>query len=82
VQLRVRILNSLVLSFTTVRANRDSLHEAAHVCSASLRIIDSVSVKGTSFSKVSSDEIGVRNLPPFVRCARLELCDCAAAKVN
>ena len=33
--LRVRILNSLVFSFrTTVRAIRDSLREAAQVCSA------------------------------------------------
>ena len=36
VWLRVRILNSLVFSFsTTVRAIRDSLREAAHVCAAS-----------------------------------------------
>jgi hypothetical protein len=35
VWLRVRILNSLVFSFsTTVCAIRDSLHEAPHVCSA------------------------------------------------
>jgi len=38
VWLRVRILNSLVLSFsTTVRAIRDSLRDAVHVCSASVR---------------------------------------------
>src|SRR6266436_8198309 len=36
VWLRVRVLNSLVFSFsTTVRAIRDSLREAAHVCAAS-----------------------------------------------
>src|SRR5229473_2200774 len=46
VWLRVRILNSLVFSFsTTVRAIRDSLREATHVCSASFRIIDSISVR-------------------------------------
>ena len=43
--LRVRILNSLVFSFsTTVRAIRDSLREAVHACSASFRIIGSISV--------------------------------------
>ena len=53
--LRVRILKSLVFNFsTTVRAIRDSLREAAHVCSASFRIIGSISINKTSFSKVSS----------------------------
>jgi hypothetical protein len=48
VWLRVSMLNSLALSFkTTVRAIRDSLREAAHACSASLRIIGSVSLKGS-----------------------------------
>jgi hypothetical protein len=57
VWLRVRILNSLVLSLrTTVRAIRDSLREAAHVFSASRRIIGSVSESGTSRSNVSSAE--------------------------
>ena len=56
--LRVRILNSLVLSFrTTVRAVRDSLREADHSFSARRRIIGSVSDSGTSRSKVSSTEI-------------------------
>jgi hypothetical protein len=55
VWLQARILNSLVFSFsTTVRAIRDSLRDEAHVCSASLRIIGSVSVSGTPCSKVSS----------------------------
>src|SRR5881227_3575216 len=46
VWLRVRILNSLVFNLsTTVRAIRDSLRDAAQVCSASLRIIGSNSVK-------------------------------------
>jgi len=52
VWLRVRILNSLVFSFsTTVRGIRDSLREAVHVCSASLRIIGSISASKTSSSK-------------------------------
>ena len=42
---------------TTVRAIRDSLREAAHVCSASLRIIGSISVSKTSCSKVSSADM-------------------------
>lgn len=51
--LRVRILKSLVFSLsTTVRALRVSLCDAAHVCSASLRIIGSMSVNGRSRSKV------------------------------
>ena len=55
VWLRVRILKSLVLSLsTTVRAMRDSLRDAAQVCSASLRIIGSISVNGTSRRNVSS----------------------------
>lgn len=54
----MRIWNSAVLSFkTTVRAILASLREAAHVFSASLRIIGSVSVNNTSCSKVSSAEI-------------------------
>ena len=58
VWLRVRILNSLVFSLsTTVRAIRDSLRDAAHVCSASLRIIGSISVSKTSCSKVSSADM-------------------------
>ncbi len=55
VWLRVRILNSPVFSFsTTVCAIRDSLREAVHLCSASLRIIGSNSVSKTSCSRVSS----------------------------
>jgi hypothetical protein len=58
VWLRVRILNSLVFSLsTTVRATRDSLRDAAHVCSASLRIVGSVSMSSTSCSKVSSADM-------------------------
>src|SRR5258708_81066 len=56
--LRVRILNSLVFSFsTTVRAIRDSLREAVHACSASFRIIGSISASKTSCSKVSSEDM-------------------------
>ena len=56
--LRVRILNSVVFSFsTTVRAIRDSFRDAAHVCSASFRIIGSISVSKTSCSKVSSADM-------------------------
>ena len=56
--LRVRILNSLVFSFsTTVRAIRDSLRDAAQVCSASFWIIGSISVSKTSCSKVSSADM-------------------------
>jgi len=55
VWLRVKILNSLVLSLrTTVRAIRASLRDAAQVCSASLLIIGSVSASKTSSAKVSS----------------------------
>jgi hypothetical protein len=44
VQLRVRMLNSLVFSLrTTVRAVRDSFRDAAQTLSASRRITDSVS---------------------------------------
>lgn len=58
VWLRVMILNSAVFSLsTTVRAIRDSLRDAAQVCSASFRIIGSNSVKSTSRSNVSSDEM-------------------------
>jgi len=58
VWLRVRILNSLVFSFSTmVRAIRDSLREPAQVCSASFRIIGSISVSKTSCSKVSSADM-------------------------
>jgi hypothetical protein len=54
----VRILKSLVFNLsTTVRAIRDSLREALHVFSASLRIIGSVSANVTSCSKVSSAEM-------------------------
>ncbi len=57
VWLRVRILKSLVFSLsTTVRAIRDSLRDAAHVCSASLRIIGSISLSSRSRSNVSSDD--------------------------
>jgi hypothetical protein len=58
VWLRVRILNSLVFSFnTTVRAIRDSFRDTAQVCSASLRIIGSISASKTSCSKVSSADM-------------------------
>ena len=47
VWLRVKILNSLVLSLrTTVRAIRASLRDAAQVCSASLLIIGASSLNG------------------------------------
>jgi hypothetical protein len=51
-----RILKSLVLMSlsTTVRAMRDSLRDAAQECSASLRIIGSISVNSTSRTNVSS----------------------------
>lgn len=58
VWLQVRFLNSLVFSFsTTVRAIRDSLRDAAHVCSASFRTIASISVSKTSCSKLPSAEM-------------------------
>jgi len=51
VWLRVRILNSLVFSFsTTVRAIRDSLREAAHVCAASKLHSYSHALKASLFS--------------------------------
>ena len=51
-------LDSLGFSFsTTVRAIRDSLRDAAHVCSVSFRIIGSISVSKTSCSKVSSADM-------------------------
>src|SRR5438552_10253559 len=57
VWLRVRILNSLVLSLrTTVRATRVSLREAAQTFCASRRIMGSVPAMGRSCSKVSSAE--------------------------
>jgi len=44
----MRILNWLVFSFnTTVRAIRDSFRDAAHACSASFRIMGSISVSKT-----------------------------------
>ena len=58
VWLRVRMLNSAVLSFSTiVRAILDSFLEACHTFSASRRIIASVSLSRTSDSNVSSAEI-------------------------
>jgi hypothetical protein len=58
VKLRVRILNSAVINFsTTVLATRDSLRDAAQVSSASLRTIGSVSASVTSCSSVSSAEM-------------------------
>jgi len=58
VLLRVRMSNSLVLSFrTTVRPIRDSLRDAAQTFSARRRMNDSVSVKRTSCSNVSSADI-------------------------
>ncbi len=70
VWLRVSILKSLVFSLsTTVRATRDSLRDAAHVCSASLRIIGSISVNNRSRSNVSSDEmdcVGLSGITPTV----------------
>jgi len=53
-------LEFVVFSFsTTVRAIRDSLREAVHVCCASCRIIGSVSASKTSCSKVSSTDMGL-----------------------
>jgi hypothetical protein len=55
VWLRVRILNSQVFSLrTTFRAIRNSFRDAVQVFSARRRIIGSISVSGTSCSKVSS----------------------------
>jgi len=52
VWLRVRILKSLVFNFsTTVRAICDSLRDAVHVCSASFRIIGSISASNTFLLK-------------------------------
>jgi len=52
---QTRILNSLVFSLrSTVRAVRNSLCDAVQVFSGRRRIIRSVSVSGTSRSKVSS----------------------------
>jgi hypothetical protein len=71
VWLRVRILKSLVLSLsTTVRAMRDSLRDAAQVCSASLRIIGSISVNSTSRANVSSvDRWRVAGNPEVIHLA-------------
>ena len=61
--LRVRMLNSLVLSFKTmVRATRDSLREADQTFCAKVWINSPVSERGISRSKVSSAEIDLVGL--------------------
>jgi hypothetical protein len=76
----VRILNSLVFSFsTTVRAIRDSLREAVHACSASFRIIGSISASKTSCSKVSSgdmDCVGLSGTTSLLSIPRVEPMEC------
>src|SRR5262249_43855596 len=78
VWLRVRILNSLVFSLrTTVRGIPDSLRDAAQVFSERRRIIVSVSLNGTSLSKVSSadtDFVCLSGVTPLWSMPRASSC--------
>jgi hypothetical protein len=74
--LRVRMLNSLVLSLRiTVRATRPSLRGAIHICSTRRRLNASVFASRMSRSNLSSAEIDLVGLPGSVVIDQITLAE-------